>query len=44
VPFLVAGTNRVVMLQKRSRRRSRTDLLECPFEAVPLVEAGASLG
>jgi hypothetical protein len=43
VPFLVAGTNRVAMLQEHIAHEiaNRPDLrvLECPFEAVPLVEA-----
>ncbi|MFJ7215062.1 LysR family transcriptional regulator [Amycolatopsis sp. NPDC098790] len=43
VPFLVAGTRRIALLQERLARRiaDRPDLriLDCPFEAVPLVEA-----
>ncbi len=43
VPFLVAGTQRIALLQERLARRIavRPDLrvLECPFEVVPLVEA-----
>jgi hypothetical protein len=43
VPFLITGTQRIALLQERLAQRIavRPDLriLECPFEAVPLVEA-----
>jgi DNA-binding transcriptional LysR family regulator len=43
VPGLVAGTNRVALLQRRLADRIPDELgvraLPCPFEAAPLVEA-----
>lgn len=43
MPFLIAGTNRIAMLQHQLAREvaDRPDLrvLDCPFDAVPLVEA-----
>lgn len=43
MPFLVAGTNRVALIQERLARRLAASagvrVLPCPFEVVPLVEA-----
>jgi DNA-binding transcriptional LysR family regulator len=43
VPFLVAGTRRVALLQERLARRlasaARVRVLECPWDVVPLIEA-----
>lgn len=43
VPFLVAGTTRVALLQERLARRlapaAKVRVLECPWEVVPLKEA-----
>ncbi|MFJ8816280.1 LysR family transcriptional regulator [Amycolatopsis thermoflava] len=43
VPLLIAGTERIALLQERIARRIATGpglrILDCPFDAVPLVEA-----
>ncbi|MFI5952295.1 LysR substrate-binding domain-containing protein [Cryptosporangium sp. NPDC051539] len=43
MPFLVAGTNRVALVQQHLARRmaplTGVRVLECPFDAVPLAEA-----
>ena len=43
LPWFVKGTNRITMIQERLARRiapaAEFRVLECPFEAVPLVEA-----
>ncbi|MDP9792999.1 DNA-binding transcriptional LysR family regulator [Catenuloplanes nepalensis] len=43
VPFVLAGTNRVALMQEHLARRLSTGgglrVLDCPFEPVPLVEA-----
>jgi DNA-binding transcriptional LysR family regulator len=43
MPFLVAGTNRIALLQERLAHRLATvagvRVLPCPFEAVPVAEA-----
>jgi DNA-binding transcriptional LysR family regulator len=43
IPFFVAGTNRIAMLQRRLARHLETfadvRLLDLPFDAMPIVEA-----
>jgi DNA-binding transcriptional LysR family regulator len=43
IPFFVAGTNRIAMLQRRLARRLEAladiRLLDLPFDAMPIVEA-----
>ncbi len=43
VPFLIAGTSRIALIQERLARRyegiAAVRTLECPFDAVPLAEA-----
>jgi DNA-binding transcriptional LysR family regulator len=43
MPFLVAGTNRVALIQERLARRlaaaTGVRVLPCPFQVVPLIEA-----
>ncbi|MEJ3746518.1 LysR family transcriptional regulator [Actinomycetes bacterium KLBMP 9797] len=43
MPFLVAGTNRVALIQERLARRAAgpagVRVMPCPFEVLPLVEA-----